>query len=100
MVVGGIVFLLEATGVDIPALENWWALFILLPAVGSFARAGRAYVDNGRRVNGLAVGALIGGLALTMVTATFLFGLSWTLMLPVLLILAGIGTFLTAIGAS
>jgi hypothetical protein len=98
LVAAGIVFLLETMGFNIPALENWWALFILIPAVGAFARAGRAYADNGKRVNGVVTGALIAGLAMTMVVVTFLFGLSWNLMLPIFLILGGLGTLFTAIG--
>ncbi len=99
LIVAGIVSLVESMGVNVPALQNWWALFILIPAIDSFVRGGRAYADNGHRINGLVTGLFIGGLAMTMVALTFLLGLSWTLMLPILLILAGLGVLLTAIGA-
>ena len=99
LIVFGIVSLVESMGINVPALQNWWALFILIPAVGAFVRGWRAYVDNGRRVNSLVTGSFIGGLAMTLVALTFLLGLSWTLMLPIFLILAGLGVLLTAIGA-
>ncbi len=98
LIIAGVVFLLESIGINVPALQNWWALFILIPAVGAFARGWRVYLDNGHRINGLVTGSFIGGLVMTLVAATFLFGLNWTLWLPVLLILAGLGVLFTAIG--
>lgn len=62
--------------------QNWWALFILVPAgmriVGAF-RGGRANMQ-----------ALIGGLFMATIGVIFLFGLSWSLFWPVILILLGI----------
>jgi hypothetical protein len=29
-------------------LENWWALFIMIPALGAFGNAWRAYQNDGR----------------------------------------------------
>jgi len=95
----GIVFLLQNAGLDIPFLRNWWALFILFPAVSSLARAWQAYQSNGQRFTGLVSGSLMGGLALTLVAATFLFGLSWSLIWPVFLILAGLGALIKGIAS-
>ncbi len=70
-------------------LNNWWALFILIPAVSSFARA----YDQYRRAGTLdrqSRQAVFGGLLLTALAAIFLFNLSWTLFGPVLLILLGL----------
>ena len=68
-------------------LNNWWALFILLPAFGSFATAWN------RRVRG----ALISGGVLLLVTAAFLFNLNWGLVLPILLIVWGVTLLLNSL---
>ena len=73
---------------------NWWALFILIPAVGSLMTAWNIYQANGSQWTGAARGPLITGVILVLVTATFLFGLSWGLMVPLLLILAGAAALL------
>ena len=94
LVILGIVFLLQNMGAFV--LNNWWALFILIPAIGAFAAAWRNYQDAGGRLTGAARGSLIGGVVLTMVAAVFLFNLNWTVAGPVLIILAGIGLLLNA----
>ena len=93
----GIIFLLQNAGLDIPLLRNWWALFILFPAVSSLARAWQAYQANGQRFTGRVSGSTIGGLALLLVSVTFLFGLSWSLIWPIFLILAGLGALIGGI---
>jgi hypothetical protein len=70
-------------------LHNWWALFILIPAVGAFARAYDRYKQAGR-LDEHARQALLGGIILTAIVAIFLFELSWTLFGPVILILIGL----------
>jgi len=74
-------------------LNNWWALFILIPALGAFANAWRAYQEAGGHLTASARSSLFGGLILTLVAAIFLFNLSWGLLGPILLILIGIGIF-------
>ena len=80
------------------AFNNWWALFILIPAVGSFAAAGRRYQAAGGRMTSGAIGSLIGGLVLSAVAMGFLFnldlGLNWNLVWPLLLILGGLALLL------
>jgi hypothetical protein len=83
----GAVFLLQNLGLAYPA--NWWALFILIPALGAFGAAWNMYQQTGQ-LGASARGALIGGALLTLVAAVFLFNLNWGLVVPVLLILAGI----------
>jgi len=99
LIVLGIVFLLQNAGLDIPFLRNWWALFILFPAVSSLTRAWQEYRSNGQRVTGPVSGSLTGGLALILATVTFLFGLSWSLIWPVFLILAGLGALIKGIAS-
>ncbi len=76
------------------ALQNWWALFILIPAFGSLARAWRQYVANGRRFGGDVARPLLLGLLLVFVTLVFLLGLDWAYVWPVVLILVGVGLLL------
>lgn len=88
IILGGL-FLLRTTGfADIP-LSNWWALFILIPAVGAFSTAWRIYQDEGR-LNGPARGSFLVGLVLTFVCLMFLFEISWTYVGPILIIVVGI----------
>ena len=85
----GVIIMLQNMGAL--QLHNWWALFILLPALGSFAAAYGAYRTNGGRLNTTARGSIIGGLIFTAIAALFLFDLNSSLFWPVLLILAGVG---------
>ncbi|MBE0699600.1 MAG: hypothetical protein IH586_21965 [Anaerolineaceae bacterium] len=90
----GFIFLLRnVTGFS---LNNWWALFILIPAIGSFGRAISAYQTNGR-LSAPARRALISGLVLTFIAAVFLFNLDFGSLWPVFLILGGIGLLLNAL---
>ena len=77
-------------------LNNWWALFILIPALGAFGNAWRAYQKNGH-LSAPARASLISGIILTMVTAIFLLGLNWNVLGPVLLILAGTGLLINTV---
>jgi len=95
LIILGIVFLLQNTGAF--SLENWWALFILIPARGAFGRAWRTYQDAGGRITAAVRSALIGGVVLTMVSAAFLFNLNWGLLAPVLILLAGIGLLINGL---
>lgn len=76
---------------------NWWALFILIPAFGAFASAWRQYQLAGAW-NAGARGSLIGGTVLTLVAATFMFNLSWGVVVPIFLILIGVGSLMTGLG--
>ena len=95
LIVLGIVFLLQNTGAF--SLENWWALFILIPALGAFGRARSNYQDAGGRLTAAVRSALMGGVVLTVVAAAFLFNLNWGLLGPVLILLAGIGLLINGL---
>lgn len=88
LIVLGIIFLLQNFGLQ--TINNWWALFILIPAIGSFASAWRMYQSNGGQMTGQVRGSLVGGLILTLVTAAFLFSLDWKMIWPFFLIIIGI----------
>lgn len=84
----GVIFLIrEVSGFE---LNNWWALFILIPATGAFASAWRAYQNAGNKFTSTVQSSLIGGLAMALVASIFLFNLNWTLFFPAILILSGI----------
>ncbi len=95
-IVIGIVLLAQNFGYQVTYLQNWWALFILIPAVGALTTAWNMYRIDGR-LTAASRGSLIGGIILLMVTITFLFGLNWALIWPLLLILGGAGLLLNAL---
>ena len=94
LIILGLVFLLQNMGAFV--LNNWWALFILIPAIGAFGAAWRTYQTAGGRLTAASRGSLISGFVLTMVAAVFLFNLNWTVVGPVLIILAGIALLMNA----
>lgn len=75
-------------------LDNWWALFILIPAFGALGNFWRTYRSKGR-MSSEAAGSLVGALLLGTVAAIFLLGLSWSMMWPVFLIIVGFGALLS-----
>ena len=72
---------------------NWWALFILIPAVGSLANAWRIYRAQGRPTAAMR-GPLVGGFALLLVTTILLFDLDWGTLWPLFLIIVGLGALI------
>jgi hypothetical protein len=76
-------------------LDNWWALFILIPAFGNFSSAFEKRQRHGRWTQG-ARSALGWGVFFVIISATFLFNIPWSLMWPVLLILLGVGFILNS----
>ena len=87
LIVLGVELLLENMGFTFP--DNWWALFILIPAFGAFARAWERYKQAGM-LDSQARGSVLGGLIMTTLAAVFLFNLNWVWFGPVLLILLGL----------
>jgi hypothetical protein len=85
----GMVFLLQNMGIHF--LQNWWALFILIPAFWAFVAAWDIYQDNGRLTRG-GVSSLTVGVLLTILAFVFLLnldvGLFW--LWPVALIVGGL----------
>lgn len=88
----GLVFLLN-NFFDIDFFDNWWALFILIPAVANLNNAWRQYREAGRW-NDAAIGSLTGGILIGFVALIFLFELSWSMFWPILLIILGAGILL------
>ena len=97
LILVGVGFLLQNMGIFSFSLKNWWALFILIPAIGALESALRLYRGADNRLTAAARGSLVVGLVLTLVTIIFLFDLSWTIFGPILIILAGVGLLLSAL---
>ena len=95
LILVGIVFLLQnMTGFY---LNNWWALFILIPAFGSLSRGWQEVQEAGGKVTSHARSNFIGGVVLTTVAAILLFNLDWAIFGPFLLIAAGAAMLLSSI---
>ena len=89
----GVVFLVQNyLGYE---LRNWWALFILIPAVGSFTSAWYTW-RNGYGTYA-AAGSLTMGIVFTAVAAIFLLELPWGRVWPIFIILAGVGMLLPSL---
>jgi hypothetical protein len=73
-------------------LHNWWALFILIPAFGSFQQAAELFREGD---NDRAFGEIVAGLGFTVLTAAFLFDLDIGRLWPVALILIGISLLIS-----
>ncbi|MAT99727.1 MAG: hypothetical protein CL608_21515 [Anaerolineaceae bacterium] len=88
IVIGGL-YLLHDFGF-IPTFANWWALFLLLPGLGTLSAAIGAYRRNGGQWTMAVTGPFIGGLLFVGMTAVFLFELNYSWLWPLFLIAAGL----------
>jgi hypothetical protein len=101
LIVLGTMFLLRNNGMSYIPLRNWWALFILIPAIGAFDSALRTYRNAGNQLTAPARSSLLVGTVLAFVTIMFLFDISWAVFGPILIILVGIAIILNyALGSS
>lgn len=89
----GLVFLFNnLTGYQ---LENWWALFILIPAFSNFSTAYDRYRHSGG-LDRFARARLFWGLFFVLLSAVFLLNFDLGNFWPVFLILGGLGLLLGA----
>lgn len=95
IVLGGM-FLMQNLGTFYFSFTNWWALFILIPALGSLERAYRAYKNTGNQFTAFVRNSAFVGVILLIVTGLFLFNISWAFYGPMLIILVGIGVLLNS----
>ena len=84
----GIMFLLRNFGVPVP--ENWWAIVLILPGIGTLWTAWRMYRRDGRMTRSVTSTAAV-GLVLVVLGGSFLLGFDWGVLWPVILIVLGIG---------
>jgi hypothetical protein len=95
LVLLGVVFLMQ-NFMNL-SFGNWWALFILIPALGSFNNAYQAYTDGGNQMTPHVRSSFMWGILFTLITAIFLFSLNWSLLGPVILIVLGLGVLLNVV---
>ena len=77
------------------SFQNWWALFILIPAIYQLSIVWRGYQENGR-LTSASTGPLIGGLGALAVAAVFLIdGISWGVIWPIAFVFGGISLLLS-----
>jgi hypothetical protein len=94
LILVGVVFIIR--NVSGLAFDNWWALFILIPALGSLVTAYQMFERNDRKFTAASRGPLVGGLVLLGVTAVFLFNIDWGKVWPLFIILVGLGVLLSS----
>lgn len=91
----GIVFLLQQLNMVGPGF-NWWAIFILIPALGALNGAWALYRRNEQFDAGVR-SSLSSGLVILAVALIFLFGLDWGVWWPLMLIVPGVGVLLACL---
>ena len=83
----GAIFLLQNAGIFV--LRNWWAVFILIPALGSLWTAYTIYRNTSDTRNPAFYGSLVVGVFLLLLALAFLFGINTGVLLPIALIIGG-----------
>lgn len=89
LVVVGVVLLAQNFGFE--PIHNWWALFLLIPAVGGLVAAIRRYRSNGEQITGEVISSLVAAVIFAGLCAAFLLDFGWSMFLPILLIAIGAG---------
>ena len=69
-------------------IHNWWAFFILIPAISSLGKAWSKYRRHGRFSRSVRR-HLTGAFTISLVAGVFLFDLEWGFIWPFLLIIWG-----------
>ena len=93
ILIGAIILVGNLTDLDV-GTWNWWALFILIPAMSFLVNAWSVFQAE-RRLSAAVRGPLVSGVALLLVTSIFLFDLSWGTLWPLFLIIIGVGVLIT-----
>jgi hypothetical protein len=94
----GLLFLLQNVGIAIGG--NWWALFIMIPAIAAGVAGWSMFEWAGRKYTPAMTVPLTLFVLLTFVAAMLFFSLSWSLLWPVFIIIAGLSALLGRVGRS
>lgn len=86
IIVGAGVLAAQAFGAS---FDNWWALFILIPAFASLSKAWSAYQKQDGEFTSQVVRPGVTGVVLLVLVGVFLFDLDWSLMGGLVVILIG-----------
>lgn len=84
----GTIFLARNFGLNLP--DNWWAIFVLIPAAATLVTAVRLYRADGH-MSGRAWVSALGGVLMFAVALALFLGVNWGVFWPVLLIIVGAG---------
>lgn len=85
----GVLFLLDNLGIVNGNLNNWWAIFILMPGINLLYASIKTKL-NGKRNNLLSNSSFIIGIALILFSLSFLINLKLDYLLPIIVIGLGI----------
>lgn len=96
LVLLGVIFLFQQVGNF--SFRNWWALFILIPALSSIGAAWGVYRNTGRFTHPGVLGPLYGAGYPLMVTLIFLFELNWGDWWPVFVMWGALGMLASGVG--
>lgn len=96
LIIGGIILFTQQFGLLGPRY-NWWALFILIPALASLGGAFTAFQQTGK-FNAAVRSGLGGSIVLLTLTFMFLFGLDWAIWWPLMVLAGGLSIFLEGLG--
>ena len=83
LIIVGLVFLLRE--LNVLELNNWWALFMLIPVVSLLNNAWSAFRAHERMTQG-SLRSLSWAFLIGLIAAVFLFDLDWDFIWPVMLI--------------
>lgn len=95
LIIGGLILLGQQLGWLGPRY-NWWALFILAPALASFGSAFTTLQNTGK-FGAMVRAGLGGGIVLLTLALMFLFGLDWAVCWPLMVLAGGLSIFLEGI---
>lgn len=95
LIIGGLILIGQQLGWLGPRY-NWWALFILAPALASFGSAFTSLQNTGK-FSAAVRGGLGGGIVLLTLSLMFLFGLDWSIWWPLMVAAGGLAVFLEGI---
>lgn len=87
LVVGGILLVQNLVGLQ---LDRWWLILLIVPAIGAFATSWRRYQTFGGAERGTVIRPMIVGGILLLIIVILLFNIQGQMVLPILLVLAGI----------
>ena len=90
ILVGGVLLFSNLTGFS---FDNWWALFMFIPAGFMAMNMRQDYQENGR-LTSASTGSAIAGISMLTTATVFLFDLDWGAIWPIGFVIAGIGILL------
>ncbi|MGH8401393.1 MAG: LiaF transmembrane domain-containing protein [Gammaproteobacteria bacterium] len=91
VIIVGVFFLLDNLGIDFGFMRyhNWWALFILIGAVGPLSYAVQRYRKQGK-MDAMVLHSVVSSVSIITVALIFLLDLSWNLWWPLFIIYGGL----------